>query len=68
MNNHKKGMLKNKLLRYKQIQDCYIEHKTDENTTMLVYRKYIYPKFFISRNTLYTVLNTPVNKLLKQLK
>jgi hypothetical protein len=66
--NKKKGILKNKLLRYKLILECYLEHKTDDIPTTVVHRKYIYPKYFISRTTLYTILGTPVNKLLKELE
>ncbi|MCC4211710.1 hypothetical protein [Leeuwenhoekiella parthenopeia] len=63
----KKGTERNKLLRYKKILDVYLEHKTEDIPTAVVYRKYIYPQFFISRTTLYAVLGTPVNKLLKEL-
>jgi hypothetical protein len=63
-----KGIELNKLLRYKAIQDCYLQHKTDDIPTTVIYRKYIYPRFFISRTTLYTILATPINKRLKELK
>ena len=65
--NVKHGMTKNKLLRYKDIRDVYLEHKTEDIPTTVVHRKYIYPRFYISRTTLYTVLNTPINKLLKEM-
>lgn len=60
-------MDKNTLLRYKAIQDEYIKHKNEDIPTTVVWRKHIYPKFFISRTTLYNVLGTPVNKQLKEM-
>ena len=53
---------KNTLLRYKIIRDIYLDYKTDT----VILRKYIYPKFPISRSTLNTVLNTPIEKLLAE--
>ena len=67
MDSVKHGMTKNKLLRYKDIRDVYLEHKTEDIPTTVIHRKYIYPRFYISRTTLYTVLNTPINKLLKEM-
>ncbi len=67
MNAQKRGIELNKLLRYKAIRDCYLQHKTDEIPTTVILRKYIYPRFFISRTTLYKVLETPINKRLKEL-
>lgn len=61
------GRKLNKLLRYREILDCYLKHKTEDIPTTVVYRKYIYPRFFISRRTLYTILATPVNKEIKEL-
>lgn len=61
------GIQKNKLLRYKAILDEYQMHKTEDIPTTVIYRKYIYPKFFISRTTLYNILCTPVNKELREL-
>lgn len=60
-------MDKNTLLRYKAIQDEYLKFKTEDIPTTVIHRKYIYPKFFISRTTLYTILGTPINKKLKEL-
>jgi len=65
--NIKRGMKKNKLLRYKAIIDVYLKYKTEDIPTTVIHRKYIYPMFFISRTTLYKVLATPVNKLIKDL-
>lgn len=62
------GMLKNKLLRYKAIRDVYLTHKTEDIPVRVVHRRYIYPVFFISIGTLYNVLNTPIDKQLKELE
>lgn len=59
---------KNTLLRYKMIMDIYINHKTDDIPTTKVLKKYIFPKFPISRTTLYTILNTPIAKELKEIE
>lgn len=47
--------------------EAYLAAKTDDNTTAWVHRKIIYPQFHISIATLYSYLNTPVKKLLKEL-
>lgn len=67
-NNQKIGIQKNKLLRYKVVLDYYNEVKTEDIPTTVIHRNYIYPKFFISRTTLYEILGTPVVKELKQIK
>jgi len=67
LKNRNKNISRNKLLRYKDIRDVYLEFKTEYIPTTVVYRKYIYPRFHISRTTLYTVLSTPINKLLKEI-
>lgn len=56
----------NTLRRYKLIQDLYTTHKTDDISLCQVLRKYIYPVYPISRVTLYTILDTPVDKYLKE--
>ena len=56
----------NVLRRYKLIKDLYDKHKTEDISTAQVLRKYIYPVYPISRTTLYVILCTPVNKLLKE--
>ena len=53
-----KGIDLNKLLQYKAIQDCYLQYKTDDIPTTVIYKKYIYPRFFISRNTIHNFSNT----------
>ena len=62
------GIQKNKLLRYKDVVEVYLTHKTEDIPTTVIWRKYIYPQFHISRTTLYTILNTPVEKELREIK
>lgn len=66
MTNRAKGIQINKLRKYKLILDLYNAHKTEDIPTTVVWRKYIYPVYPISRATLYTILNTPVQKELAQ--
>lgn len=61
-----KRLQKNTLLRYKIIRDIYLKYKTEDIPDTVVLRKYIYPQFPISRSTLNTVLNTPIDKLLSE--
>ena len=60
------GIHINKLKRYKLIMDLYKEHKTEDIPTTVVLKKYISPVYPISRTTLYTILCTPINKLLAE--
>lgn len=62
------GIQKNKLLRYKLIKELYNEHKTEDIPTTVVWRKYIYPVYPISRQTLYQVLTTPILSELRELE
>lgn len=66
--NQKRGIQKNKLLRYQDVIDLYLEKKEEDIPTTVIWRKYIYPRFHISRATLYTILSTPVSKELKEIK
>ncbi|HFG0564862.1 hypothetical protein [Flavobacterium psychrophilum] len=61
------GIQRNKLLRYKAIQEAYLEHYSEDIPLTVIHRKYIYPKFFISKTTLYTILGTQIEKQLKAL-
>jgi hypothetical protein len=47
--------------------DAYLAAKTEDNSTAYVYRTVIYPRFRISRTTLYNYLGTPVKKLIKEI-
>lgn len=62
------GTQKNKLLRYKDVLDVYLEKKEYDIPDTVIWRKYIYPKFHISRRTLYTILATPVKRELKKIQ
>jgi hypothetical protein len=62
------GIQTNKLKRYKLIVDLYNKHKTEDIPDTVILRKYIFPVYPISRTTLYTILTTPVNKLLAELE
>lgn len=64
----KQGIQKNKLLRYKAVLEVYNEKINEDVPVTVVWRKYIYPQFHISRRTLYTILATPVEKELKEIK
>lgn len=56
----------NTLLRYKIIKDLYLAHKTEDIPDTKVLRRYIFPKYPISRGTLNTILSTPIEKLLSE--
>lgn len=58
---------RNLYLRIKDIQDLFLQYKTEENTTRFVYRKYIYPTYKISIATFYNYMNQNVRKELRQL-
>ncbi|AYZ11900.1 hypothetical protein EG344_00665 [Chryseobacterium sp. G0162] len=62
-----KPLQRNTLLRYKLIKDLYLEHKNEDIPDTVVLRKYIYPKYPISRTTLNTILSTPIEKELDKL-
>ena len=62
------GIQNNKLQRYRLIMELYMLHKTEDIPTTVVWRKYIYPVYPISRTTLYTIIDTPINKQIKELQ
>lgn len=62
-----KHLQRNTLLRYKNIRDLYLEHKTEDIPDTVVLRKYIYPIYPISRTTLNTILNCQIDKELAKL-
>ena len=57
----------NTLFRYKNIRDLYLKYKTEDVPDTVVLRKYIYPVYPISRTTLNTILNTPIDRELNKL-
>lgn len=68
MLNRSLGIQRNKLLRYRLIKELYQKHKTEDIPTTVVWRKYIFPVYPISRTTLYEVLCTPVTSELKKIE
>lgn len=66
--NRSLGIQRNKLLRYKLIKELYNKHKTEDIPTTVVWRKYIFPIYPISRTTLYEVLCTHVTSELKKVE
>lgn len=66
--NRSLGVQRNKLLRYRLIKELYQKHKTEDIPTTVVWRKYIFPIYPISRTTLYEVLCTPVTSELKKVE
>jgi len=61
------GLKRNRLLRYKAIKEDYDHYRRLGVPTTVIWRDHIYPKYFISRTTLYTILCTPINKELAEL-
>ena len=62
-----KQLQRNTLLRYRNIRDLYLQFKTEDIPDTVILRKYIFPKYPISRTTLNTILSTPIDKLLSDL-
>ncbi|PRB03057.1 hypothetical protein CQ046_10910 [Chryseobacterium sp. MYb7] len=58
---------KNTLIRYKNIRDLYLKYKTEDIPDTVILRKYIYPVYPISRTTLNTILNTPIDRELNRI-
>lgn len=59
-------MQRNTLIRYKDIRDLYLKYKTEDIPDTVILRKYIYPVYPISRTTLNTILNTPIDRELNK--
>lgn len=68
MNPREIGRQLNKLRQYQLILDLYNKHKTPDIPTTVVWRKYIYPVYPISRTTLYEILSTPVKRELEKIE
>ena len=62
-----KGKRKNMLLRYKSIMEEFNKYYHSGIPITVIHKKYIYPKFFISRDTLYRIFNTQIDKELEEL-
>ena len=61
-----KLLQRNTLLRYKNIRDLYLKHKTPDIPDTVILRNYIYPLYPICRTTLNTVLSCPIDKYLNE--
>lgn len=66
-NRRTQGQQRNKLLRYRSILETYLRHKTEDIPFAVVWRKYVYPVHFISIGTLRNIIDTPINKQLKEI-
>lgn len=62
MEEQRKGYRRNQLLRYKAIMDEFNLHDCRYVPISVIWREFIYPKFFISRKTLYRVLSMDIEK------
>lgn len=65
--NRRKGQKKNNLLRYQKIMDEFNQHDCRIIPITVIWREFIYPKFHISRETLYRILKTPIEDELQEL-
>lgn len=61
------GRKRNLLLRYKAIMDEFNKYDCRIIPINTIYRNYIKPKFNISRDTMYRILNTDIETELKKL-
>ena len=61
------GRQRNTLLKYQAVLTEFEQHNCQEVPITVIWRKYIYPKYFISRQTLYRVFNTNVTESLDKL-
>uniref|UniRef100_UPI0039A406B3 hypothetical protein n=1 Tax=Ornithobacterium rhinotracheale TaxID=28251 RepID=UPI0039A406B3 len=62
------GRKRNLLRRYQAVMDEFNKHDCRYIPISVIYREFIYPKFHISRDTLYRILNTPIDEELKQIE
>lgn len=62
------GKRRNLLKRYRSILNEFNKYDANIIPITTIHREYIYPKFFISRDTLYTIFNTDIEKELENLK
>lgn len=59
---------RNFYLKVEAMQQEYLSHSNSGRTEIYIYRKYIYPKFFISRATFYNWLAINPRRELDKLK
>ena len=53
----RKGHHRNQLLRYRAIMEEFNQHDCRYIPISVIWREFIYPKFFVSRRTLYRILS-----------
>ena len=58
---------RNQLLRYQAVMKEFNRHDARYIPITVIWREFIYPKFFISRKTLYHILNTDVASEIREL-
>ena len=60
------GKKRNLLHRYKFVMEEFNKHNCQIVPITVIHREYIYPKFGISRDTLYRILNCPIEEELEK--
>ncbi|AZI53888.1 hypothetical protein EIB75_10710 [Epilithonimonas vandammei] len=60
------GRKRNLLHRYKLVMEEFNRHDCRYIPITVIHRDFIYPKFGISRDTLYRILNTPIDEELEK--
>lgn len=58
---------RNTLLRYQMIRNVYLQFKDEDIPDSRIYRRYIFPQFFISKRTFDLILSTNIDKELKSI-
>ncbi|MDY3547343.1 hypothetical protein PG291_01845 [Riemerella anatipestifer] len=61
------GRKRNLLKRYKLVMEEFNKHDCRYIPITVIHREFIYPKFNISRDTLYRILNTPIEEELEKI-
>lgn len=62
------GKRRNLLLRYQCVMEEFDKHNIQDVPITVIHRKYIYPKFFISRDTLYEIFKIDIPEELVKLE
>ena len=68
LNKREIGKKRNVLKRYQLYLDEFNKYDCRITPITVIHREYIFPKFGISRETLYKALNTPIEEELEKLK
>lgn len=62
------GRQHNTLQRYRVIMQEFDQYNNGDVPITVIWRKYIYPKYYISRQTLYNIFNTDIAGQLNRVK